>query len=67
MKIQPPAPVPQKADSMFVLVIQGDTFNATMSDNATAEAFAEMMPLTLPMSDLNANEKYHYIDQQLPQ
>ena len=66
MKIQPPAPVSQKADSMFVLVIQGDTFNATMSDNATAEAFAEMRPLTLTMSDLNANEKYHYIDQQLP-
>ncbi len=66
MKFQPPAPTPQKTDSMFVLVIQGDTFKATMSDNQTAEAFAEMMPLTLPMKDLNANEKYHYIDQQLP-
>ena len=66
MHIQPPAPTPQKTDSMFVLVIQGDTFMATMSDNSTAEAFAEMMPLTLNMSDLNANEKYIYIDEKLP-
>ena len=66
MKYEPPAPVPQKTDSTFVLVIQGDTFTATMSDNRSAEAFAELMPLTLTMKDLNANEKYHYLDEQLP-
>jgi hypothetical protein len=34
------------------------TFAATLADNATAEAFADRLPLTLSMVDLHSNEKY---------
>lgn len=42
------------------------TFTATLADNATAQAFAAMLPMSLSMSELNNNEKYVYLDQSLP-
>jgi hypothetical protein len=41
-------------------------FFATLSDNATARAFAAMLPLTLNMKDVNANEKYYEFPNSLP-
>lgn len=35
-------------------------FTATLEDNATAEALKDHLPMTLDMSELNGNEKYHY-------
>ena len=35
-------------------------------NNETANAFINMMPLTLNMSDLNGNEKYYYMPNALP-
>lgn len=37
--------------------IDSNTFNATLFDNATANAFKKMLPLTLKMDELNGNEK----------
>ena len=34
------------------------TFAATLADNATAVAFAKLLPLSLTMNELNRNEKY---------
>lgn len=43
-----------------------NTFNATLSDNATAAAFQSMLPLTLDMTELNGNEKYFDLPTKLP-
>ncbi len=48
-------------------VIVGDkSFTATLADNATGEAFADQLPLTLDMNELNGNEKYYYLNGTLP-
>lgn len=48
------------------ITIQEKTFYAELYDNETAEKFAEMLPLTLDMSELNGNEKYFYLANDLP-
>lgn len=44
----------------------GKTFMATLADNATAEAFRALLPLTVNMTELNGNEKYYYLPTTLP-
>ena len=41
-------------------------FAITLSDNATARAFAAQLPLTLEMSELNGNEKHAELPKALP-
>jgi hypothetical protein len=41
-------------------------FSATLRDNQTASAFRAMLPLTLKMADLHANEKYYDLPSDLP-
>ncbi len=48
------------------ITVQNKTFYAELYDNETAEKFAEMLPLTLDMSELNGNEKYFYLPENLP-
>ena len=48
------------------ITVQDRTFLAKLYDNETAEKFAEMLPLTLDMSELNGNEKYFYLSDDLP-
>lgn len=42
------------------------SFVATTLDNATARAFVALLPLTVTMSELNANEKYYHLEGNLP-
>lgn len=42
------------------------TFMATLSSGSAAKEFVARLPLTLSMSELHGNEKYHYLDQSLP-
>ena len=44
----------------------GRTFSATLLENESARRLAEMLPLTLDMDELNGNEKYFYLDNDLP-
>ncbi len=48
------------------LTVGGQTFSATLEDSETTRAFAELLPLTLEMSELNGNEKFYYMDAALP-
>jgi hypothetical protein len=44
--------------SKMKINIGNSTFTATLHDNATAAAFINLLPLTVKMVALNANEKY---------
>ena len=46
--------------------VGSETFAATLVDNATTTAFVARLPLTLSMTELNGNEKYHDLPQSLP-
>lgn len=46
--------------------IGATTLSATLHDNPTARAFRTMLPLTLNMTDVNANEKYGRLPKSLP-
>ena len=46
--------------------IGSNTFTATFSNNATATAFKAMLPMTINMSELNGNEKYFNLPDNLP-
>jgi hypothetical protein len=48
------------------IIIGSTTFSATLADSAAARAFAVMLPLTLQMTDVNANEKYQELHDTLP-
>ena len=46
--------------------VNGQTFTAKLADNATARAFVEKFPLEVDMQELNGNEKYFYLNGDLP-
>ena len=48
------------------ITIGNKEFTATLYDTAAAQAFARLLPMTLNMSELNGNEKYHYLSTTLP-
>lgn len=50
-----------------VKITVGDQeLTATLENNATSRAFAEMLPLTLPMMDLYSREMCYRFDEELP-
>ena len=42
------------------------TYAGLFADNSSADAFESLLPLTLSMTELNGNEKYHYLGSSLP-
>ena len=56
--------VPMK--NSVTIQINGKNFSATLEDNPTARAFAEKFPLEAEATELNGNEKYFYLDADLP-
>lgn len=56
----------QMENTSVIITINGKEFNAVFYNNETANAFINMMPLTLNMSDLNSNEKYYNLSASLP-
>lgn len=58
------APMP-KEERMWMTV--GDKrFAITLNDSESARALAQLLPLTLDMTELNTNEKYASLPQRLP-
>jgi len=50
----------------ILFTVNDKMFEATLTENATTQAFIEQLPLELTMKDLNANEKYANLNQALP-
>jgi hypothetical protein len=48
------------------LYVGNSSFTAKLYQNKTTAAFLEQLPLTLDMSELHGNEKYYYLDSNLP-
>ena len=48
------------------ITVNGRTFIAELENNKTAKAFIKMLPMTLSMEELNGNEKYKYLERDLP-
>ena len=48
------------------LKIANHTFTITLADNETAKAFKAKLPMTITMHDLNNNEKYYNMPDNLP-
>ena len=48
------------------VVVGNRVFAATLANNETAQAFKQLLPLSLYMTELNGNEKYNYLNTTLP-
>jgi len=48
------------------ITVNSQTFTATLLDNNTAKAFKDMLPMTVEMIELNRNEKYVRLPENLP-
>lgn len=55
-----------KALNAIKISVGDKTFTATLEDNPSARAFAETFPVEVVMNELNGNEKYFYLDRDLP-
>ncbi len=57
----------ESEESMKLQIIVGSTeFTATLENNPTANAFKQLLPMTINMSELNNNEKYYRLSLELP-
>ena len=54
------------AEGRMQIKIGSKTFNATLEDNPTVDKLKTLLPLTLKMTELNGNEKYHHLSTRLP-
>ena len=57
---------PMEYSELITVTVNGISFDAVLADSETGRAFAELLPLTITMTELNGNEKYHYLDGSLP-
>lgn len=53
-------------ENQMIIRIGSTTFTATLAENPTATAFKALLPLTVNMADLNANEKVVPLAANLP-
>ena len=56
----------EASENRMEVIIGKHTFSAVLGEGETARALSSRLPLTFDMSDLNGNEKYHYLDKALP-
>lgn len=46
--------------------VGSSTFTTTLSGNAAAQAFKALLPMTVDMTEMNRNEKYYNLPENLP-
>lgn len=54
------------AEGKMKITIGSKSFTATLEDNPTVAKIKSLLPLTLEMTELNGNEKYHHLPTRLP-
>lgn len=57
---------PIETSGNFRIVVGSAIFTATLNDTPAAKMFRETLPLTVMMGELNNNEKYYDLPQNLP-
>ncbi|MDM8159708.1 cyclophilin-like fold protein [Labilibaculum sp. K2S] len=55
-----------KETAKIKITIGSTSFVASTYGNETAKAFVALLSLTINMNELNGNEKYHYLSNNLP-
>lgn len=64
---QPAPPVNNNPMSNNLKIRVGaSSFRVTLEDNAAARAFKALLPMTVTMAEMNGNEKYYYLPENLP-
>lgn len=71
---QPISSVPSASTSLpeetnmnhITLEVGGNTFSATLADNEAARAFTAYLPITVQMSEMNGQEKFYDLPENLP-
>jgi hypothetical protein len=63
---QPSARTDGPMKTTITITIAGKQFAATLADTAAAEAFKQLLPLSMTMSELNGNEKLFRLSADLP-
>lgn len=58
-------PEPKPTPSNISITVGGSVFSVKLHDNDTARDFLSLLPMTLNMSELNGNEKYYYLPDNL--
>ena len=48
------------------ITVNGETFDATLDNNPSADAFIKKLPLEVTMLELNGNEKYYRFNENFP-
>lgn len=48
------------------IIVNNYSFSCQLENNPTAAALKELLPLSITMRELNSNEKYYYLEQNLP-
>lgn len=54
------------AEGKMKITIGSKSFTVTLEDNPTVAQLKSLLPLTLEMTELNGNEKYHHLPTRLP-
>jgi hypothetical protein len=57
---------PEPKEERMWMTVGDQRFAITLDDSEPARALAQLLPLTLDMTELNANEKYATLPQRLP-
>jgi hypothetical protein len=53
-------------ETIIEITVNGVVFTAKLYDNTATQVLIENLPMTLDMTDLHSNEKYHYLPYKLP-
>jgi hypothetical protein len=56
----------QNNNNKMKITVGKTIFRATLNNSATTKAFKEMLPLTINMAELNGDEKYYDLPNNLP-